>query len=140
MEHVRKGFRQRPLPVKLARFAVVSGVSTGVDYVILIALHELLPAGALSLSVAVACGYLAGVVAHFTLARQYVFPPSSFDPAVEFGLVGLIGLVGLGLTEAIVCAGVTWCGLPVLLTKTAAVGLVFGWNFFARHQWVYRER
>lgn len=128
------------LPVRLAKFAAVSGVSTGVDYAILFGLLAMLPKGHAAMFAAVAAGYLAGVLVHFFLSRRFVFSPSSYVPAAEFSLVVFIGLVGLGLNEAVVFLGVAWLHRSVLLSKTAAVGLGFVWNFCARHWWVYRSR
>ncbi|HEX2950654.1 MAG TPA: GtrA family protein [Armatimonadota bacterium] len=125
--------------LQTAKFAVVSGISTGTDYVVLGGMLHLLPANARLSILAVAFGYMAGVLMHFCLTRQYVFAPSPHSPRVEFLLVVFIGLIGLGLTEGIVYWGMSYFNLPIFLAKTLAVLLVFGWNFQARRRWVYRE-
>jgi len=127
------------LSAQIAKFTAVSGLSTGVDYAVLLTLHLALPVGQVFVFIAVAAGYLAGILSHFFLSRRFVFTPSAYRPAIEFILVLLIGVTGLGLTEGIVFLGTLGLGWHLLPAKTAAVGIVFGWNFLARRWWVYRE-
>ena len=126
------------LPVQVLKYLLVSGVTTGIDYAVLFGLRHALPSGQLAVAVAVAAGYLAGVLVHFHLTRRYIFAPSAFHRVAEFLLVVLIGACGLGLTEGIIYAAMRGFGWPLFLAKSAAVPIVFLWNFSARRWWVYR--
>ncbi|MHB9026636.1 MAG: GtrA family protein [Armatimonadota bacterium] len=129
--------RARRLP--MLRFLVVSTISTIIDYLVLFALVALLPDSTAMTAVAIAVGYLVGTVINFVLARAWVFTPTRMPVSLEFILVAIIGAIGLGLTELVTLWIDTHLGWHLLLAKTAAVVLVFCWNYLARRYLIYRK-
>jgi len=128
----------RLLRLRIAKFFVVSFGSTALDYAVLLALRAALPRTTFWLGFAIAVGYVIGTLLNFFWARRWVFTPSALHPVWEFVAVGVIGGVGLLLTEVITIGlneGVHW---HLLVAKTVAVVSVFLWNFFARRVLVYR--
>jgi putative flippase GtrA len=88
---------------------------------------------------AAALAFGAGLVANFAMARRWVFGADGPPTTREFSGYWLIGLMGLGLTEAIMFLGVDVGGMPVMLTKLGALGIVFSWNFLMRRFVLYRS-
>jgi len=145
--------------IRVVRFLFVSTVSTLVDYAILFILNACLAGWAFlavvasdvhrmfgisvnSLTIAtflaVAAGYLIGTLVNFVMARRIVFHPSGYHTHIEFVLVAIVAAVGFALTEWITLALNTHQHWNLLLAKTAAVVIVFFWNFFARRLLIYR--
>lgn len=136
---------RRALP-PVARFFVVSTVSTLIDYGVLWLLARSLPPSPLREHAAVSLGYAVGTAINFAWARRWVFPPSPLPFARELLSVAAVGGIGLLLTDVITVAlhrGITLArhgdaDWQLLAAKTAAVAGVFCWNFLARRLWVYR--
>ena len=126
--------------LSIMRFLIVSFISTAVDYAVLFLLYARLPHTAPCSFLAVAAGYLVGTSVNFVLARRMVFQPSRFQMHVEFLLVATVAGIGLALTELITLFLTFHFGWHVLLAKTAAVLIVFCWNFLARRCLIYRGR
>lgn len=123
----------------IMRFFLVSSISTIVDYVVLYLLTVRLPHTSMFTLLAVAAGYLVGTIVNFVLARHIVFRPSAMRTYNEFLLVAIVAGIGLGLTVLITLVLKDNYGWPVLLAKTAAIVIVFFWNFLARRYLIYRH-
>jgi putative flippase GtrA len=131
-------FLRRVFGWQIVRFGVVSVIATTIDYLVLAALLAVLPTGSLFDSLAIAAGYLVGTVVNYAIARRYIFRPSHLPANLEFTLVVVIQIIGLGLTEGITLYCHHTFGWHLLVTKTVAVVAVFFWNYLARRWFVYR--
>lgn len=126
--------------IAVLRFLFVSTVSTVVDYRVLFLLIACLPKGRLMAFIAVGAGYTIGTVVNFVMARRMVFHPTDYATHVEFIFVAAVAGVGLVLTEWITLTLNEHLHWPLFFAKTAAVVIVFFWNFLARRKLIYRKK
>ncbi len=90
--------------------------------------------------IAVGAGYTIGTVVNFVMARRMVFHPTDYATHVEFIFVAAVAGVGLVLTEWITLTLNEHLHWPLFFAKTAAVVIVFFWNFLARRKLIYRKK
>lgn len=129
---------------RFARFLAVGGLGTLLDFGLLTILKKsgfpTLTANSLSFSV--------GVVNNFLLNRRWTFADTSHLPwARQLTRFGLVSLIGLGLSNAIVLllevplgtltGHIEWGYLPA---KIIATGLVVFWNYFANRLWTFQPK
>jgi putative flippase GtrA len=118
----------RSIGASLAAFAV--------DFAVLallteaVRLHYLLSAG-ISFFLGTSVSYLLSVLLVFP-ARRHA------SRLVEFALFVLVGVVGLGLNEALLWALTERVGIYYLVSKVIAACLIFFWNFGARKYLLFR--
>lgn len=84
-------------------------------------------------------GYALGLIAHYLLSRLFVFDASATAKgnARLFAEFAASGLLGLGLTMAVIAVAVGVLGLALLPAKIAAVGLSFVAVFLIRKYMVF---
>ena len=88
--------------------------------------------------VAAAAAFIIGLIVNFTLSKLFVFTDNKHNKVAEFITYGLIGLVGLGLTELLMYLFTEKAGLYFMLSKIITAGIVLVWNFAARKIILYR--
>lgn len=87
-----------------------------------------------------ALAFTVGLITVYILSVVWVFSARSLrNPAAEFTVFALIGIVGLGLNEMILYALTSLLGWYYLLSKIASVVVVFSWNFAARKWLLFRS-
>ena len=122
--------------VNLFRYGFVGGGAFLVDFGLYIFLEWLglhyLAAGVLS--------FIAGFIFNFSTGRILIFKAGSSARVEKKELISVlvISLIGLGLTEALLYAGVEWVRLDYRIAKMAAAILVLFWNYSARRIFVYK--
>ena len=85
--------------------------------------------------------FVVGLSVNYALSTRWVFGTRNVrSPLSEFLVFGLVGVAGLGLSEAVMFVGVGVLGQPYQLAKIAAVGVGFFWNFGARKALLFRNR
>ena len=120
---------------RFIRFALVGGVATGIQYVILIALvhgRDMSPA------VASTIGYVASAGVNYFLNYRFTFRSNrSHGPALlKFALLASVGLlINAGLMKLLV--GLGWY---YVLAQVCATGVVLLWNFFGNSVWTFGTR
>lgn len=126
------------LLVQLFRYAFVGGIAFVVDAG---SLWGMTAAG-LNEYLATAIAFLLGLITNFVLSKRLVFSKENarVGGVLEFIAYGLIGIVGLGLTELLVFLGFDLLHLHILLVKTVAAALVLIWNFAARKLLLYTHK
>ena len=145
---------------ELIRYAIVGGIATLIDWFVLYACTEwvfaflgtkqaVYPAHVLS--------FLAGLTVNFVLSNRFVFTAPEQQGKgrnlKSFLLFGLIGLIGLGLTELGAWAAdalfgsetvvFTVAGFELkvyLLAKVVMTAVVLLWNYFARKFLIYDRK
>jgi putative flippase GtrA len=126
----------KPL-VQFFRYVFVGGCSFLVDAGVLwlcvqIGMHYL---------IAACFGFVAGLVCNFILSRALVFRAQTarVGRALEFAAYALIGLIGLGLTEALLYFFTDILHVFYMISKVIASAVVLFWNFLARKLLLYKN-
>ena len=88
---------------------------------------------------ATAIAFVMGLIVNFILSKLLVFTTGAKvkSTVLEFLSYTVIGIIGLGLTEAIIWLGTVPLHIPVLVAKVIAAVLVLIWNFAARKIFLY---
>ena len=86
-----------------------------------------------------AIAFVMGLIVNFILSKLLVFTTGAKvkNTMLEFLSYTVIGIIGLGLTEAIIWLGTVPLHIPVLIAKIIAAVLVLIWNFAARKIFLY---
>jgi len=120
----RKGIAQ------LLKSVLVSLVAFAIDFATLVALTE---AAGLHYLLSAALSFLVGATVSWALSVIWVFPVRRFSSkAVEYLLFIAVGVVGLGLNEALLWVFTEPLGIFYMASKVIAAALIFFWNFGAR--------
>lgn len=87
-----------------------------------------------------AIGFIIATTVNYFLSIRFVFQSGArFGFKREFLAVFVVSLIGLGIHQAVLYAGIGVLGWEMLFVKVCATGAVFFWNFSARHWYVFRS-
>jgi putative flippase GtrA len=114
---------------------VVGGVAACVD----IGLFMLLARGmGLAYQPVGAATFVLATLVNYVLSVRFVFVSGArFGRKSEIALVYVVSAVGLGINALMLWAGVEVAHASLFLSKIAATGTVFFWNYFARRHLVF---
>ncbi len=116
--------------IQLFRYFLVGGTAFIVDFGLLWALVELYD---LYYLMAAALSFIAGLITNYALSVRWVFHERVLHSrVVEFSVFVIIGVVGLGLNEAIIGLATEWLQCHYIASKIISAAVVFFWNFLAR--------
>lgn len=87
---------------------------------------------------ATAAAFIIGLIVNYLLSKLLVFTDKSTNAAAEFIVYGVIGVIGLGITELLMYLLVGRAGIAVIAAKIIAAAIVLVWNFGARKVILYR--
>ena len=123
------------------RYVVVGGSAFVLDFGAMCLFKELIFKGE-HLFIAVFIGYLVGLIYNFLLSNWYVFK-NGFEKIkgkelTSFIIFAIIGVIGLGLTEALMYLFVNIMSLWYIFAKILAAGIVLFWNYIARKIILYK--
>ena len=90
--------------------------------------------------IAAAIAFVVGLAVNYALSIRFVFSESSKvkNKVKEFVVYGIIGLIGLLITEGIMYLFTDVFGLYFLISKIIAAAIVLVWNFAARKVVLYK--
>jgi putative flippase GtrA len=130
------------------KYAVVGGLAFLVDTGVLVFFKELVfhrQTGDVAIVLSTALGFVAGLIFNFIFSHIFVFKSEEQRRRGKnfFGFVvyGVIGIIGLLLTEAGMLAGTRLVGhegFYYILVKCFVAGVVLVWNYAARKKFVYK--
>ena len=121
---------------QLLRSMVVSFLAFLVDFGSLALLTE---KGGLHYLLSAGISFLLGTTVSWLLSILWVFTSRRFrSRMLELALFVLVGVVGLGLNEALLWALTELVGIYYLASKVIAASLIFFWNFAARRYLLFR--
>ena len=131
------------LILEFLRYAVVGGIAFLADFGTLVGFQELVfRQYAWGVYAAAVCGFVVGLAVNYFLALLFVFTQTkdrgkgrSFGAFVVFGV---IGLVGLGLTEFGMWIGIECLGWNYMIVKILVTGGVLMWNYLGRKLIIFR--
>lgn len=124
---------------KFVGFAGVGAIATGIQYLILLLLAELV---GVSPVIASATGYAISAVINYLMKYHLVFSSDQKHLAAA-PKYALISAIGLTLNTGLMHLGQLLLGPQqfqsyYLVVQVAATGLVLLWNFFANAIWTFR--
>ncbi|MGZ5662308.1 MAG: GtrA family protein [Usitatibacter sp.] len=118
-----------------ARYFVVGGICACVD----IGLFMLFAKGFGLPYLRVAAGtFVAATLLNYILSVRYVFVSGKrFSRRWEVVLVFVVSAMGLAVNSGVLWLGVEVARAGLLVSKVAATGFVFFWNYFARRALIF---
>jgi len=123
--------------IQFIRYVFVGGCSFLVDAGVLwLCVHA-----GMHYLVAACFGFVVGLACNFALSRALVFRAQTarVGRVLEFAAYALIGLIGLGLTEALLYFFTDLLHVYYMISKVIASAVVLFWNFFARKILLYKN-
>lgn len=124
--------------MKIVRYFFVGGAAAAVDIGIFFVFAKL--AGCDYLLVG-CIGFLVATAVNYALSVKHVFRSGiRYSKGKEIALVYLVSMVGLAINQLVLYLLIDKMGSEIMLAKLAATGVVFFWNFSARHFIVFRAK
>lgn len=116
----------------MIRFALIGGVCTGIQYLLLGLLHGRFDWPAVWAS---ACGYLVSAICSYLLNYRFSFEPnrSLTQGAWRYALIVAAGLA----FNSMVLSGLLALGMAVLPAQIIATGVVFVLNYQLSRRWAF---
>lgn len=124
------------LDLKIVRYFFVGGAAAVVDISLFFLFARIL--GYHYLLVGAGAFTVAAVVNYFLSIRFVFVSGTRFQGNTEFAWVYVISTIGLVLNQIILYIGIGVLHQDMMLSKIAAIGLVFGWNYLARKHFVFK--
>ena len=123
--------------IQFFRYAFVGGIAAVVDWAVLFVLTKL----GMHYLLSTVFAFITGLAVNFLLSKKLVFnaEQARVGRTAEFAVYAIIGVVGLGLTEAIMYLLTDRIGLYFMLSKIIATLIVLVWNYAARKLTLYRS-
>jgi len=124
--------------LKIARYLLVGGLAALVDILLFAVLVKGFDFNWLASAVFSFC---VATLVNYLLSVRYVFESGvRFGKRHEMVLVFAVSTIGLLINQAVLGMLIEGGGIDVLLSKVAATGSVFFWNYGARRFLVFREK
>jgi putative flippase GtrA len=123
--------------LKIARYFLVGGLAALVDILLFAVLVKGFDFGWLG---SAAFSFCVATLVNYVLSVRHVFESGvRFGKRHEMVLVFAVSAIGLLINQAVLGMLIEGGGIDVLLSKVAATGSVFFWNYGARRHFIFRE-
>lgn len=131
----------KKLLAQIIKFGAVGFLCFFIDYGILVALVELAGFHELAAS---GCSFTVSVVANYILSITVVFDTDrNADKLKQFVVFVVLSLIGLGINQLIMKAGVDWLGQYMnrayMVVKIFATAVVMVYNFISRKMFIEKK-
>lgn len=127
--------KTRSIHLQFIRYGFVSVAALALDFGLLIVLKQYAHFNYL---VATSISFIAGLLLNYALSTFWVFHSSKIlNKHTEFIVFGIVGVIGLGLTDLIMWLLTSGLGLFYVFSKTIATVIVYFWNFGARKKYLF---
>ena len=124
--------------MRIVRYFFVGGAAAGVDLALFTLFAKVLGYNYLAVA---ACTFAVATAINYVLSVRHVFESGvRFTRNREIGLVFLVSAVGLLINQAALFSAVSVFRLPLIASKIVATAIVFGWNYWARANFVFARR
>jgi putative flippase GtrA len=121
--------------LQFLRYLLVGGIATVFDF----GAFVLLIAGGIHYLLANGIAFAIGVSVNYVLSVLWVFSSRAMDSRiVEFLIFVLVGVAGLGISEACMFVGVDIVHFHYTMAKLGAIACALIWNFAARKLLLFR--
>lgn len=143
--------KQKKNLLEFARYVVVGGISAVIDmainYLTLYVVFATDSDNTPMVVISVTTGFVVGLLSNFILSNIFVFRSGEQKERGQtvqaFLIYGVVGVVGLGLTEILTVIGTIFIsdsGLLYLVLTCFVKGVVLIWNYVGRKIFVYKEK
>ena len=120
----------KKLIAQFMKFGVVGVIAFCIDYGILALLTEVF---GMNYLVSATISFTASVVFNYVASMRYVFThKEGMSKRREFAIFVVLSVIGLGINNLCMWAGVELFGIHYLVTKIGATAIVMVWNFVTR--------
>ena len=120
----------RKLITQFLKFGVVGAIAFAIDYGLLAFLTEVLGANYL---ISATISFAVSVVFNYLASMRYVFTRrDDLSRRREFAIFIVLSIMGLGINDLCMWAGVELLGIHYLIVKIIATIVVALWNFVSR--------
>ena len=120
----------RKLIEQILKFGVVGVIATAIDFVVLIALTELL---GINPVISATISFTVSLIFNYLASMRYVFARrEELSRRREFVTFVILSLIGLGINDALMWAGTELVAVDYRLVKVFATAVVMVWNFVTR--------
>ena len=118
------------LLAQIMKFGVVGVIATVIDFGIMNLLHYGL---GLNILIANTSGFIISLIFNYLASMKYVFAhKEGISRRREFIIFVVLSVIGLGINNACMWAGVELLSVHYLITKIFATAVVMVWNFVTR--------
>lgn len=116
---------------QLFNFAVVGGISTLIDFIVLFIMHEVL---SINYLIGTACAFIVATIFNYWASMRFIFVSKYKDNerAKEFTIFLVLSIIGLILTQLLMILFVEGFKLEVMLSKICVTVFVMLFNFISR--------
>jgi putative flippase GtrA len=122
--------------IQFFRYIFVGGVAFFVDFSLLYFLTEFL---GLFYILSATISFLIGLIVNYIISLAWVFNKRKLKNRYhEFLVFALIGVIGLGLNDAMIYYFTTYFALYFMFSKIISQIAVLLWNFFARRYVLFK--
>lgn len=123
--------------MKITKYFLVGGTAAIVDFLFFAALVKVFAFGWLG---SAGFSFCVATIVNYFLSIRHVFQNGArFEKRLEVALVFAVSAIGLLINQAILGMLIEWFSIDVLLSKIAATGSVFFWNYGARRHFIFRK-
>ncbi|MBN9287330.1 MAG: hypothetical protein BGO43_15675 [Gammaproteobacteria bacterium 39-13] len=121
---------------KLYQYLVVGGISAIVDITLFLLLRQHLQIHYLMLAT---MSFVVATFVNYILCNRFVFiHRQKHSSKTRFILTYVVSGVGLFIHHSALFLAFEGLGLPLAMSKIAAMGTAFGWNFLSRKYFVFK--
>jgi putative flippase GtrA len=122
--------------IQMFRYLFVGGGAFIVDFLSLFILTDFF---GLYYLISAAIAFILGLIVNYFLSITWVFNKRKLkNRPLEFGMFGVIGIIGLGFNEVIIWFFTQDLQIYYLISKIFAAIFILFWNFFARKYILFR--
>lgn len=124
----------KKLIAQIMKFGVVGVIAFFIDYGLLALLTE---AFGINYLVSATISFTASVIFNYIASMRYVFThKEGMSRRREFVIFVVLSVIGLGINNLCMWAGVELIGVHYLIVKIGATFLVMAWNFVTRKKFL----
>ena len=143
--------KQKKNLLEFARYVVVGGISAVIDmainYLMLYVIFATDSDNTPMVVISVTAGFVVGLLSNYILSNIFVFRSGEQKERGKtvqaFLIYGVVGMIGLGLTELLTVIGTIFIsdsGFLYLVLTCFVKGVVLIWNYVGRKIFVYKEK
>ena len=120
---------------RLIRYFFVGSTAALVDWLLYWALVKY---GAMHYLLAAIFSFIASTAVNYVLSIKWVFHSGRHSRSLEIGLVFFVSLIGLIFNELFLYLFAGVFQVNYMISKIAATGIVFFWNYFTRKKFIFK--